>query len=208
MYVSEDTFIHLRQAADEQRNRELEYRRIAQERGAGTTAGHRARPAGARAAVPPRGVPPAATAFAHVTTLVADAIQHAGRAAALPVRLSGGRGTMGICEPRSAPRWSAGMPTSTRSATPMPRASPARPEPCSSGARRASARPASWASSSDRFRRRRSCCAVSRSTSTATRRRTLRSSRRSARSHRRSARRRCSTHRARRATRSPCSCPS
>ena len=36
MYVSEDTFIHLRQAADEQRNRELEYRRIAQERGAGT----------------------------------------------------------------------------------------------------------------------------------------------------------------------------
>jgi hypothetical protein len=35
MYVSEDTFIHLRQAADEQRNRELEYRRIAQERGVG-----------------------------------------------------------------------------------------------------------------------------------------------------------------------------
>jgi hypothetical protein len=36
MYVSEDTFIHLRQAADEQLNRELEYRRIAQEREAGT----------------------------------------------------------------------------------------------------------------------------------------------------------------------------
>ena len=32
MYVSEDTFIHLRQAADEQRSRELEYRRIAMER--------------------------------------------------------------------------------------------------------------------------------------------------------------------------------
>ena len=32
MYVSEDTFIHLRQAADEQRSRELEYRRIALER--------------------------------------------------------------------------------------------------------------------------------------------------------------------------------
>jgi len=37
MYVSEDTFIHLRQAADEQLNRELEYRRIAHERAAGTT---------------------------------------------------------------------------------------------------------------------------------------------------------------------------
>lgn len=36
MYVSEDTFIHLRQAADEQRSREREYRRIAQERGAAT----------------------------------------------------------------------------------------------------------------------------------------------------------------------------
>ena len=47
MYVSEDTFIHLRQAADEQRNRELEYRRIAQERGVGNEAGHGGRPAGA-----------------------------------------------------------------------------------------------------------------------------------------------------------------
>ena len=37
MYVSEGTFIHLRQAADEQLNRELEYRRIAQERDATTT---------------------------------------------------------------------------------------------------------------------------------------------------------------------------
>ncbi len=36
MYVSEDTFIHLRKAADEQRNRELEYRRIAQERATAT----------------------------------------------------------------------------------------------------------------------------------------------------------------------------
>ena len=36
MYVSEDTFIHLRQAAEEQRNRELEYRRIAKERAAMT----------------------------------------------------------------------------------------------------------------------------------------------------------------------------
>ena len=32
MYVSEDTFIHLRRAADEQQSRELEYRRIALER--------------------------------------------------------------------------------------------------------------------------------------------------------------------------------
>ena len=32
MYVSEDTFGHLRQAADEQQRRELEYRRIAHER--------------------------------------------------------------------------------------------------------------------------------------------------------------------------------
>jgi hypothetical protein len=37
MYVSESTFIHLRQAADEQLNRELEFRRIAQERDAKTT---------------------------------------------------------------------------------------------------------------------------------------------------------------------------
>jgi len=36
MYVSEVTFAHLRQAADEQQLRELEYRRIARERGAGT----------------------------------------------------------------------------------------------------------------------------------------------------------------------------
>ena len=36
MYVSEDTFIHLRQAADERRDRELEYRRIAREREAVT----------------------------------------------------------------------------------------------------------------------------------------------------------------------------
>ena len=34
MYVSEDTFIHLRRAADAQRDRELEYRRIARERAA------------------------------------------------------------------------------------------------------------------------------------------------------------------------------
>ncbi len=36
MYVSENTFIHLRQAADERRDRELEYRRIARERAAVT----------------------------------------------------------------------------------------------------------------------------------------------------------------------------
>ena len=42
MYVSENTFIHLRQAADERRDRELEYRRIARER-AGVT-----KPAAAR----------------------------------------------------------------------------------------------------------------------------------------------------------------
>ena len=34
MYVSEDTFVHLRQAADERLLRELEYRRIASERAA------------------------------------------------------------------------------------------------------------------------------------------------------------------------------
>ncbi len=36
MYVSEDTFAHLRQAADERQRRELEYRRIAHERAADT----------------------------------------------------------------------------------------------------------------------------------------------------------------------------
>lgn len=34
MYVSEDTFVHLRHAAEEQRLRELEYRRVARERAA------------------------------------------------------------------------------------------------------------------------------------------------------------------------------
>lgn len=37
MYVSEHTFSHLRQAADEQLNREVEYRRVARERAAGST---------------------------------------------------------------------------------------------------------------------------------------------------------------------------
>ena len=37
MYVSEVTFVHLRQAADERQHRELEYRRIARERGAETS---------------------------------------------------------------------------------------------------------------------------------------------------------------------------
>ena len=37
MYVSEDTFVHLRQAAEERQLRELEYRRIAHERGADTS---------------------------------------------------------------------------------------------------------------------------------------------------------------------------
>jgi hypothetical protein len=32
MYVSESTFVHLRQAEDERRSQELEYRRIARER--------------------------------------------------------------------------------------------------------------------------------------------------------------------------------
>jgi hypothetical protein len=32
MYVSESTFLHLRQAEDERQSQELEYRRIAQER--------------------------------------------------------------------------------------------------------------------------------------------------------------------------------
>jgi hypothetical protein len=36
MYVSEDTFVHLHQAAEERQRRELEYRRIAQERDAET----------------------------------------------------------------------------------------------------------------------------------------------------------------------------
>ena len=36
MYVSEHNFDHLRQAADERRSRELEYRRIALERSAET----------------------------------------------------------------------------------------------------------------------------------------------------------------------------
>jgi len=37
MYVSEDSFHHLRQAADERQLRELEYRRMARERVADTT---------------------------------------------------------------------------------------------------------------------------------------------------------------------------
>ncbi|MET0672809.1 MAG: hypothetical protein ABWY37_04890 [Microbacterium pygmaeum] len=40
MYVSEGTFVHLQQAADEQLNRELEYRRIAQEREPETAEAH------------------------------------------------------------------------------------------------------------------------------------------------------------------------
>lgn len=39
MYVSEDSFVHLRHAADERLNRELEYRRIAEERAADTRPG-------------------------------------------------------------------------------------------------------------------------------------------------------------------------
>lgn len=38
MYVSEDSFTHLRQAADERQLRELEFRRRARERVAATTA--------------------------------------------------------------------------------------------------------------------------------------------------------------------------
>jgi hypothetical protein len=37
MYVSEDTFVHLREAADERQRRELEFRRVARERQAGAT---------------------------------------------------------------------------------------------------------------------------------------------------------------------------
>ena len=36
MYASEDTFVHLRHAADERQLRELEYRRVAHERAAET----------------------------------------------------------------------------------------------------------------------------------------------------------------------------
>ena len=39
MYVSESTFVHLRQAEDERRSQELEYRRIAQERAAESESG-------------------------------------------------------------------------------------------------------------------------------------------------------------------------
>ena len=67
MYVSEDTFVHLRQAADERQLRELEYRRIARERGADTHVDRRARPAAARAADPPPGAPGAEAALAPVT---------------------------------------------------------------------------------------------------------------------------------------------
>lgn len=41
MYVSEDTFAHLRQAADERQRRELELRRITRERAAATSRGGR-----------------------------------------------------------------------------------------------------------------------------------------------------------------------
>jgi hypothetical protein len=36
MFISEDTFVHLHEAAEERQRRELEYRRIAQERDADT----------------------------------------------------------------------------------------------------------------------------------------------------------------------------
>ena len=36
MYVSENTFVHLREAADERQRRELEFRRMARERAAAT----------------------------------------------------------------------------------------------------------------------------------------------------------------------------
>jgi hypothetical protein len=37
MYVSEDSFVHLRHAADERMHRELEHRRIALERATGSS---------------------------------------------------------------------------------------------------------------------------------------------------------------------------
>ena len=39
MYVSESTFVHLRQAEDERQSQELEYRRIARERESESAAG-------------------------------------------------------------------------------------------------------------------------------------------------------------------------
>lgn len=41
MYVSEDTFAHLRRAADERQRRELEFRRITRERAATAPRGGR-----------------------------------------------------------------------------------------------------------------------------------------------------------------------
>ena len=82
MYVSEDTFVHLRQAADERQRRELEYRRIAQERAADDERRPPAR--GLRALVQRfrhAEYRRAAAAFAPVTTPVAEAIHDAGRAA-------------------------------------------------------------------------------------------------------------------------------
>lgn len=51
MYVSEDTFLHLREAAEERQRRELEYRRIAHERQAADD-GSVARRRGLRARLP------------------------------------------------------------------------------------------------------------------------------------------------------------
>jgi hypothetical protein len=41
MYVSEETFVHLRRANEEQRLRELEYRRVARQRVADADGGRR-----------------------------------------------------------------------------------------------------------------------------------------------------------------------
>ena len=41
MYVSEETFVHLRQAGEQQQLRELEYRRVARQRIADATGGRR-----------------------------------------------------------------------------------------------------------------------------------------------------------------------
>ena len=206
MYVSEDTFDHLRQAADER----LRSRARVPPHRAGARCRDARRP-------PRRGLRELVRRFRHAPHARVRGASRTrddtgrGLAASVghgpPVPMSEDRGTMGTCEPRSALRSSAGRPTSTRSATPTPTASRARPEPCWSAARRASARPASWASSCGRSRRTRSCCAASPSTSIATRRRTHRSSPHSGRSRRRSARRRSSRPPDPPATRSPCCCP-
>ena len=191
--------------------RELEYRRIAQEREAEagpTAADQHATACATFFTTSTTRAPRSGAPLAPVMTLVAGSL------AAIPELRAAG--------PSVGGPWHDGHMRATVSpslvgrqadlerarATPTTRASRARRARCWSAARRASARPVSSASSCGRFPPRPSCCGASPSTSTVTRRPTRRSSRRCDRSRRRSARRRCSTHPARRAMRSPCCCPS